>query len=71
MLFYTPCQAGTSSKDLTKFEDLQLNAAGNGKVKVIIKLDVPQFDGLLSRTNKFLTAEPGQEKAWGGANADR
>ena len=69
--FYTPCQASSSNKDLAKFEELQLKALGSGKVRVIIKLDVPRINELMSQSNKFLTVEPGRASVWRGVDADR
>jgi subtilisin family serine protease len=70
-VFYTPCQASSSNKDLAKFEELQLKALGSGKVRVIIKLDVPSINELMSGSKKFPTVEPGRASLWGGADADR
>ncbi len=59
-----------SEKNYSNFEKLQQIASSEGKVRVILKLEVPKIKELTAESTSFCTLEPGLKSSWGGANAD-
>jgi len=58
-------------KNILKFQDLQLKASTEGKIRVIVKLDVQDIHKLQDRSRQFKTPAPGFSGVWGGASADQ